>query len=398
MKKSKKRGNGQGGCYRLPDGRWRWSVTVRYSAEGKQQRHTGIAPTKTQAEKERSLAVADHTRGLLAGPERVTVGQWLDRWLALKRPQVGPTTFEQYGTYLRVYVPADLRATQLRAVKPSHLRELDGQMVMRPRPLASATRRKVFSLLRAAFGMAVEEGLLANDPGRTVKVQASTQEQQARRRKALTADELRRLMPLALEHHQGPLFYLLFSLGLRRGEGLGLQWRDLDFESDTVRIERQVKLLGNAAVEGPLKTSMSKRTLYLADDLKDLLLRHRGQERVRAEALGVEWHERLYVFSSARMTCLHPRNVNRELKKLCKAAGIPVFSSHSGRHTSITHRLQAGQPVEVVAAIAGHTNINTTLSHYREVMEGEKRRATFRLKDHLSVEGNCERPARGGQI
>lgn len=383
-KRNRRQGNGQGSYWLLKDGRYRWSITVGSSAEGKQRRRTGTAVNITEAKKAMARALTDHERGVLGGPERVTVGQWLDQWLNLKRHQVGPTTFEQYDLYLRLYIPPRFRTLLLREVKPSHLRQLDAELLGRKRPLAGATRSKVFSHLRAAFEMAVEEGIIPMNPARNVRIKATVQEQQTRRRKAMDDDELRRFMDAAREVAQHALLYTLFSLGLRRGEALGLQWRDIDFEAASVRIERQLKLLGNAPVEGVLKTQGSQRVLYMADDLKVVLLGHRAQERGKAGDLGLPWHEQRYVFTSEVGTPLHPRNVNRIIAEVCRRAEVPPVSSHSGRHTNITQRLKAGQQLEVVAAIAGHKDINTTLTHYREVLEQERRAATFDLSLHLS--------------
>ncbi|EYB66511.1 hypothetical protein DEIPH_ctg103orf0040 [Deinococcus phoenicis] len=382
-KRNRRQGNKQGSYWLLKDGRYRWSITVGTSAEGKQQRRTGTAINITEAKKALARALTDHERGLLGGPERVTVGQWLAQWLALKRNQVGPTTFEQYEMYLRLYVTPCFKAMRLRDVKPSHVRHLDSELLGRKRPLASATRGKVLSHLRAAFEMAVEEGLMPTNPARNVRIKATSQEEQTRRRKAMDDDELRRFMEAAAKVPQHALLYTLFSLGLRRGEALGLQWRDIDLEAGTVRVERQLKLLGNVPVEGVLKTQSSRRVLYIADDLRAVLLNHRAQEKAKALDLGMAWHEQNYVFTSEVATPLHPRNVNRIITGVCREANVPRFSSHSGRHTNITQRLKAGQQLEVVAAIAGHKDINTTLSHYREVLEQEKRAATFNLGTHL---------------
>lgn len=58
------------------------------------------------------------------------------------------------------------------------------------------------------------------------------------------------------------------------------------------------------------------------------------------------------------------------------------FAFHTGRYTNITDRLRAGQPLEVVLAIADHTNPSITLTPYRDVLEDEKRSHTFDLRQH----------------
>lgn len=88
------------------------------------------------------------------------------------------------------------------------------------------------------------------------------------------------------------------------------------------------------------------------------------------------------VFTTALGGLLDPHNVIRTLRRLSKKSGVRSFGYHTGRYTNITNQLRAGQPLEVVSAIAGHANPSITLDAYRDVLEDEKQTHTFDLRQH----------------
>lgn len=378
--KTKEKGNGQGSVFAYKGGpRHRWMLTVGWR-EGKPLRTGGIEPNKTAALRALRHAQLALEKGTLTPPDRITLGEWLQVWLEARRPEVAETTFEQYELYVRLYVPEELKNMRLQTVKRAHLHALSEDLT--ERNLKVATRSKVFQHLRSAFRAAIEREYVAINPVEGLRIRATAAEKASKKPKALTDAELERFLSAASADPLYPLIYTLFSLGLRRGEALGLRWQDIDFDSQTVSVRQQVKLLGNRPVIGPLKTATSRRTVYPGEDLLDLLkLRRETQRQDRARA-GEGWQESGLVFTTTLGTMLDPHNVNRTLARLCAVAGVRRFGSHTGRYTDITNRLRAGQPLEVVAAHAGHDNPALTLRVYRDVPEDERRQYTFNLRQH----------------
>jgi integrase len=81
----KKAGNGQGSVRELPNGKWRWEVTLGYTLEGKRQSVSGVCANQTQAGIEKAKALADFARGLLGASETVTLCDYTERWLERQR-------------------------------------------------------------------------------------------------------------------------------------------------------------------------------------------------------------------------------------------------------------------------------------------------------------------------
>ncbi|GAA5535148.1 site-specific integrase [Deinococcus aluminii] len=324
---------------------------------------------------------AAHQRGLVSFPSTTTVGEWLDIWLGRRKPHVSVSTYEQYVFHSR-HIPQQLRRLKLQELKRSHVRELVAKLV--EKGLSASSRSKVLSHLRSALDAALEEELLVVNPAQGVRAVKTAAERSMRKRKALTIDELGAFLIAAEGDTLYPLFYTMFSLGLRRGEVLGLRWQDLNLDTGEVRVEQQVKLEANRAVVGPLKTVNSRRRLYSSPDLLDTL-RGIQREQITAQLLaGLAWTQTDLVFTTGIGTPIHPRNVNRAIYAICDASGLRRFSSHTARHTHITQRLRNGEKLEIVSAVAGHATPSITIDIYRSVLEDEKRLAVFSLRDQLA--------------
>ncbi|WP_027464090.1 tyrosine-type recombinase/integrase [Deinococcus ficus] len=380
-RKTKERGNGQGSVYAYKGGpSHRWLLTIGVLPNGRPRRIGGIEPNKTLALKALRRAQQDLERGLLSVPSQVTLGEWLKVWLKGRQPEVAETTFYQYELYVRLYIPEELTRMKVQEIKRTHLQNLSADLAARG--LKAATRSKVFQHLRSAFREAVDQELIVVNPAEGLRVRATATERLEKRPKALTDQELERFLTVAEGDRLYPLIYALFALGLRRGEALGLRWTDVDFRVQSIRVEQQVKLLGNTPIIGALKTANSRRTVYFGADLLDVLQGWRARQLGERKQAGSAWEDSGLVFTTALGSLLDPHNVNRTLRRLSKEAGVRSFGSHTGRYTNITNRLRAGQPLEVVSAIAGHANPSITLDAYRDVLEDEKRTHTFDLRQH----------------
>ncbi|WP_045233995.1 tyrosine-type recombinase/integrase [Deinococcus pimensis] len=378
-KKTKQRGNRQGTIYAYR-GRFRWQLRAEVNGRLTVIR-SGVEETRAAADKVMRQALVEVERGRFTLRAPSTVGDCLDNWLRLRRPHVRETTFEQYELRLRLYVPESLKRMRLQEVRRSHILGLEAELATK---LSASSRKKVIEHLAAAFKEAVHEDLILKNPADDIRVTPTPAERsRVKRRKALTDDELNRFLDEASGDPLFPLFYLMFSLGLRCGEALGLRWQDVDFEDRLVRIEQANKLLKNKPVIGDVKTAQSRRVLPASADLLEVLAQHRAaQMRLRA-SLGQAWPMSGLVFTTARGALLDRHNVQRTMHRIAARAGLEKFGTHSGRYTSITNRLRAGQLPEVVAKIAGHARVSTTLNIYRQVMPDEVRTAEFDLQAHL---------------
>ena len=122
-------------------------------------------------------------------------------------------------------------------------------------------------------------------------------------------------------------FYLELTTGLRRGELLALQWTDLDVESKTLSITKQVNRINGELVVSPPKTRNSVRTLALPQQAVDLLIaEHKKHSR------------NPYLFPSPKTgTMYDPDAFRRTHDKILKAIGAEHIRFHDLRHPYVKH-------------------------------------------------------------
>ncbi len=171
----------------------------------------------------------------------------------------------------------------------------------------------------------------------------------------------------ARKHEPGfaPLLELLFATGRRRGEAIGLQWADIDFESRRMTVRRSITSQGLSTPK-----SGKSRRVVMTSDLSDtlfVLLAERQRERI---ARG--WPETPdWIFCSRIGTCPEPRNVERgwaRLRRRVQKTGVRPFPLHSTRHSWATWALRPGENIRWVADQLGHADASTTLNHCAHAM------------------------------
>jgi integrase len=208
-----------------------------------------------------------------------------------------------------------------------------------------------------------------------------------------------------------PALFTAASIGLRRGEVMGLRWQDVDFENDIIRVRQSLSVVVESKPSlGDLKTRHSRRDIPMPLSLKKVLLSHQEKQAKLKEKAREVWYESGGVFTTTLGHYVHPDNLNRALENLLawsnptaytetRCLGVPVLHRrkletivkagealpdlrlHDLRHTAASLMLRRGVPVEVVSKILGHSQVSITLDIYRHVLDSEKKQVMVDLFD-----------------
>jgi integrase len=205
-----------------------------------------------------------------------------------------------------------------------------------------------------------------------------------------TPEEQHRFLTAAANEHHHPIWHVLVTTGLRRGELLGLRWVDLDLGSQCLRVEPQVVMVGTRVEITSVKTEKSRRRLELPPSLVSMLLAHRERQLNRIERAGQLWEDHDLVFCTGLGRPLAPRNVARAFKALCQRAGVPEITLHEGRHTHTTTLIAAGVPIGVVSQRLGHSKVSTTMDLYAHIMPSMQEAATAQIERLYFANGPVE--------
>jgi integrase len=354
---ARKRGNGEGSIYRRKDGRWVGQYLV-YTAAGPKYRYIYGKTRKVVAEK-LTKAMADRDGGLIFEAGKMTLGEYLDRWISDSvRGTVRVSTYERHEQIIRLHIKPSLGRVGLKKLIPAHVRGLIGEKL--DAGLAPATVRKIHSTLHKALSQAVSDGMIPSNAA-DVKAPRPVPEEM----RPLSKDEARVLLEAARGDRFGALYVLAITTGLRRGELLGLRWDDVDLEGATLRVGRALVREGGRYIIGETKTRRGRRQINLTARTVNALKAHRKkqlEEKIRRAGL---YKDNSLIFASEVGTPLNPENlVKRSFKPLLKRVGLPEIRFHDLRHTCATLLLGRGVHPKFVQELLGHANIAMTLDTY----------------------------------
>jgi integrase len=342
------RGDGRLGCY----------VTVQGARVYAWCPADDNTPRRQEAELRRLLNDRDAHR--LSRDARQTLADYLTHWLA-SRTDWAVTTRGGNTTAVKRHIVPALGAVRLGDLTPRLLEGWVTGLVAR-QPGAG---RRAHAVLRSALEDAVRLGLLPSNPARVVRVPP----QSATPRPMLDTGEITRLLAAAAGERLGAFVVCAAMLGMRRGELLGLRWRDVDLAAGVLRIQvaRRHETGGGMAETAP--KANSRRELVLPVQVVDALRCHQCRQAAERAAAGRDWLEHGLVFANTRGRPHWPAYSSRLLTRCLVRAGLSHRRLHDLRHGAISLLLDLGAPITVVQQLAGHRSLATT-ARYAHALPG----------------------------
>jgi integrase len=296
-------------------------------------------------------------------------------WLAYKRDteNVKPSTLLFYERHLNYAIPF-IGKLALEAVTTEHIERCLASL--RRAGLSPRSVEHVRSVLRNAFNTAIKWYKLQENPAKAAdhaKIRRYPE-------RALTSGELAMFFGAIQGDRLEALYHLALTLGMRRGELLGVRWKDMNWKDATVKVVQQITTVGSKTKIDDLKTESSRRVLPLTQSLLDLLKAHEANQKEEARIVQqratdkakkqghlaplLQWNTHDLLFCSEAGTPILPRNMTRHFKHVLLRAGLPPsIRLHDLRHTALTN-LAAVAEAKAVQSIAGHADIDTTMRVY----------------------------------
>jgi integrase len=350
-----KRSHGEGSIQKRGENSWR----LRYYVGEKRHALTFRGTKKEATEKLRSL-LSDADKGTHVAPDKKTLAQWADEWIALKAAERQHRTVAGYEDLLKNHVLPKLGERSLQQIKPIEIQKLYAELDIAPR-----TKHHVATVLKACLQAAVDIGkLLQVNPAAAIKKPSAGDSDIGQ------ALEQEKIVALVEGFRGSTLFdfaFLMAFTGMRRGEGLALRWSDFNPAAKTLRIEQALEYTKKHGLQFKApKSERSKRTIKLDDTLVALLvaLRERYQRVVAGAPDSVDVDLSLVrvpddwlIFPAPDGQPNEPRHPDSVTKQFTnRAEKILGFSIrlHDLRVSHGTWLLDQGTPVHVVAKRLGH--------------------------------------------
>ena len=334
---------------------------------------------KRRAEAELRKLLDQKHRGTLAAPCKMTVSQYLKKWLNdLVNPSLKPSTLSFYEAMIIKYIVPHLGGYRLDRLTAFQVQVT--VTALADQGLSSRTIRGAVGTLRTAIKTGVRLGMLSHDATLNVEL---PRHQKAREISILNKDEVTSFISACRGERLGPYFIVALATAARPGEIAALRWRDVDFENCTVSINRSMTRVDGKVVFHAPKTHTSNRTLALSKSVVIILKRHRRRQLEEKLKTGEKWQDHNLVFTDLKGKPLNLPNIRRrDLQKITKKAGIEKkLTLYSLRHTSASLLIANGVDPKTASEVMGHSDVALVLSVYTHPEQESKRYAASVLED-----------------
>ncbi|HYP28661.1 MAG TPA: tyrosine-type recombinase/integrase [Blastocatellia bacterium] len=362
-----------------------WYARVTFTDQsGKRRYIKRRGDTKSHAKElvKQLLRDLDDSGDMVIEGNQITVNKYFDRWLtAAAKPRLSERTFLDYEDLLRRYIRPAMGNKRLADLRPLDVQALYSDL--QERGLSSRTVRYTHAVLSSGLKQAVKWGLIIRNPASMTELPKQTRKEM----QSLSPESAASFLAAAAKDKWGIIFSFALVTGMRPEEYLGLQWKDIDFQSGLVTVQRTLcwRRRGGGWYFGEPKTSSSRRSIPLPYSIIGMLAEHKRQQAEKRLKMGPVYQNFDLVFNSDNGGPLLPQNLfRRHFKPILKEAGLDQsIRMYDLRHSCATLLLASNENPKVVSERLGHASITLTLDTYSHVLPSMQRAATDKLERML---------------
>ncbi len=435
---AKRRSNGEGSYWQLPDRTWVLQITVGRKEDGalqrksfkgrtkaicKERRDTWLAEQealKEQAQNEQSEAAAMEARVAQLGHSLESETLFQDafmEWLRLYKspPARKPSTYASYIDTYNIHFKPAFGDLPLHAITQDVIQDYyqnkqlnGGRLDGKPGGLSPKTIRNHHMILKDFFTYAEGKYKLYGNP----TLSTTRPEVVQKEMRVLSPDEMQIFIEEVMKETQRIAILTDLFVGYRVGELLALEISDFNLERQTLTVNKNlirvptealsldnpnIKILNynpkkktHLIVQSTPKTRSSNRETFISDSLCELLVRH-----IFTMAQSSWPNPNNLLFPSKAGTYLDPKSFEIRLKAVSKRCEIKKVNPHALRHTLATRLVEGKVPLNIVQGILGHSSIETTRK-YLHKNEDIEREAIGTMTGYLDTEKLVTAPALNG--
>jgi len=361
--KTNRRGRDEGSIYQdIKRDLWVGRVNLGW-IDGKRQRKVLYGKTRKEVADKLKALQRDQQMGVALATNKQSVADYMQIWLAAAEVRLRPKTMHSYREMARLHIIPTLGKIHLQRLVPE---QIDRLLTTK---LQEGLSPRTVQYIRAILRMMLAHGLRRGIVARNVAALTDAPHVDKYEAAALNPAQARLLLDTARGDRLEALYRVALTLGLRRGEAIGLRWTDIDWERKTLRIARQITPVGNKPHLGDPKSKAGIRSIPLPGAIITALREHQERQDADRQAAGARWQDSGYILTNTIGGHLQPAYALRAFHALLDRAGLPRMRFHDLRHSCASLLAAQGVPARVSMQILGHSNVSMTQDTYTHVFD-----------------------------
>mgnify|MGYP000882734783 CR=1 FL=1 len=365
---------------RESDGRWVGSVELGKDNRGKRKQKTVYGKTKKEAEEKINKIKYEIATGQYQQSTKGTLISFLRDYYSVCEPKWEETTKSLYKMYIDVHFEPYFESMKLTDIKPITLDKFYKYKLTETRkikvvkkgkeedkiikPLSVNTVRKLNTFLKAAFNYAVNNKLVKENPTNFVVLPKKTKYKPT----VFNVEQFIKLLDSVNGDDDEVPIILGGGCGLRRGEIFGLRWKDIDFDNQTITIERTTVRFDKIIEKATAKNETSQRTIVAPKQVMEVLKRHKDK------LVNPKQNDKV-------ITQWKPTTYSERYRSLLDRHKLPDCRLHDLRHYNAVILMNRGIPDKVAAERLGHSQVSTLRDVYQHVMKDMDETAASELDE-----------------
>ena len=344
-----KKGQNEGTHRIRKDGIHEWRISI----DGTQK--SFYANTKLKAQEKAQEFILAKASGLDVS-RNSSIKELAEKFLQIKENTVSPKTFESYESMLRLYILPSLKNVKLSDLTTDRCQTLINSLISKG--VSSSNIIKMNGILVRLLNYSIKLNYISRNAAQYVELP----KHQIKEMNPFSTEELSIFLENAKEDEHFALWHLLALTGMRVGESLALEWKDLNLETRELTIS---KSFDDKHGTGETKSRKTRR-IVLSEETIEILKTHQAAQLEKLLNKPDYYQNNDLIFASSVGTQLHRKNIDKRNFKKITGAGDRTI--HQLRHSFASLSLAAGIDVVTVSHYLGHANPNVTLSKYSHFM------------------------------
>jgi integrase len=357
---------------------WQIQIYTGLGPDGKHRRHfETIRGRKGDAQRRLTELLTSLDKGVYTPPGKLTVADLLNQFLqGYVKTNCSIRTLDATQSIAERHLIPYLGHILLRQLTPQAIQAYYGKACEK---LSAKSVLYHHRILKQALKYAVRQGYLGRNPCDLVDPPKPRQKPM----RTLTPEELEALLKAAADNQFYPVIYTAVSTGLRQAELLGLRWRDIDLDLQSISVCQVLyKRRGICEFKEP-KTEHSRRRVSMTPKLAAFLKEYKAERESLSLHLGRLPRLDDLVFASVEGKPIDPGVLSHNFARIVRRAGLENVRFHDLRHTFASLMLLRGAKPKVISEALGHSSVAFTMDVYSHIIEGMQSDAMALLDEVL---------------
>ena len=350
---------------RLSNNKYKITIELGYDVLGNRKRKTEtFNGTKAEATiREAELMKKFYHIGQSSNISDLNFEEYSQIFVAKYCDKIGLVTKDGYVRSLKMIIPI-IGKIKLNKITPLVLDNMYQKLKIgeKGQELGYHSMYAYYKLINVMFNQAIKWELIDKNPN----LKANKPKKEKIERNFYDLQDVSKLLSCLEKENikYRTLITLTLDSGMRRSEICALRWSDINLDTNTIKVERSLKIIKGIVDESNTKTENSKREIIVSNATINLLKEYKEWQNDCIKSMGNSWINENRVFTNEFGGHIHPSTCAYVVRKLVKKYNLKPICFHELRHTSASILIHKGINPKAVSQRLGHSDISITMEIY----------------------------------